>query len=156
MRGRRKKDSAALPQVAQATPFFARFLEDQHGDDAEAKVSARPARAEATTKVTKTTATKTKAGGVTKIDPSKFVTLKYPSDNDEYVLYPYKVEAATIKGSTRQTLKYPSDRDEDIGPYVPVYLDAADVPKAAAAKSANPRRVPNIRLTSKTDDIDQR
>lgn len=154
MRGRRKKDEPVPPSDAPVAPFFARFLEDQNDVDAEAKVTARRSRAEATSKskVSKTTAAKPKAGGVTKV---KAVTLKYPSDNDEYVLYPYKVEAATIKGSSRQTLKYPSDRDEDIGPYIPVYLDAADVPKATAAKAANPKSVPNVRLTSKTDDIDQ-
>jgi hypothetical protein len=141
MKGRKKK---AAPPPETATPFFARFLEDQHGGDAEAKVSASPARAQATTK---------KSGGARKKAAIPAQTLKYPSDRDEWVLYPYHVSSATIKGGgTRQTLKYPSDRDEDIDPYVPVYINAADVPKATTAK---PKKGAKIGLTTKAADIDR-
>jgi Serine endopeptidase inhibitors len=142
MRGRKQKDSAAPTQDAAATPFFARFLEDQHGGDAEAKVTTRRGRAQAVAgsrSTKKTTAT-------------QFQTLKYPSDRDEWVLCPYHVEAATAKaGATRQTLKYPSDRDE-IECYFPVYLNAADAPKTARAK---PKKDAKVRLTTKAADSDQ-
>jgi hypothetical protein len=149
MRGRRKKVEAAAPTCAPATPFFARFLEGQHGDDAEAKVTARRVRASYTEKqgARKATSAKTTAA-----KPSKLHTLKYPSDGDEQVFHPYQVEAATIKGGgARQTLKYPSDRDEG-DPYVAVYIDAADAPKTAKVKA---KKDAKIRLTSKSDDIDQ-
>ena len=45
MRGRRKEDEAAAPSGTPATPFFARFLEGQHADDADAKVTERGGRA---------------------------------------------------------------------------------------------------------------
>ena len=140
MGGRKRERPAPSPQDAETTtPFFARFLEGQYdGDDAEAKVTARRGRAQATKK----------AGAKA---TRKLQTLKYPSDNDEYVLYPYHVEAVTAK-ATRATMKYPSDRDEDIGPYVPVYLDAADAPKTATAK---PKKDAKIRLTTKSADIDE-
>ena len=150
MRGRRKEEAARKTPDA-SKPFFARFLEDQHGEDAEAKVSARPERAQATTKVTKTTAAKPKSGGVTKTSATKLQTLKYPSDRDEWVLYPYRVEAATVKGPVRQTLKFPSDSDEgDV--YVPVYINAADAPKTASAK---PKKNAKVALTTKAADIDR-
>ncbi|HVF68521.1 MAG TPA: microviridin/marinostatin family tricyclic proteinase inhibitor [Pyrinomonadaceae bacterium] len=148
MRGRRKKDEAARPSGAVATPFFARFLEGQHegDDDAEAKMTERRGRAPYTEKqgARKSTAAASKA--------AKLQTLKYPSDGDEQVFHPYQAEAATIKGaSTRQTLKYPSDRDEG-DPYVAVYVDAADAPKTAKAKA---KKDAKIRLTSKAADIDE-
>ncbi|HEV7889693.1 MAG TPA: microviridin/marinostatin family tricyclic proteinase inhibitor [Pyrinomonadaceae bacterium] len=154
MRGRRKKDEAAPPSDAVATPFFARFLEGQHDDedDADAKVTERRGRAsytekqggrKSTSRVSKTTAAK----------PAKLHTLKYPSDGDEQVFYPYHAEAATIKGgSARQTLKYPSDRDEVIDPYVAIYINAADAPKTATGRA---KKGAKIALTSKSDDIDQ-
>ncbi|HKG12934.1 MAG TPA: microviridin/marinostatin family tricyclic proteinase inhibitor [Pyrinomonadaceae bacterium] len=144
MRGRRNKDEAAAPSGAQATPFFARFLEGQHGDDAEARVTTRRGRASYTEKEGARKATAAK--------PAKLQTLKYPSDGDEQVFHPYQAEAAKVKGgSTRQTLKYPSDRDEG-DPYVAVYIDAADAPKTARAKA---KKDAKIRLTTKAADIDQ-
>jgi hypothetical protein len=67
------------------TPFFARFLEDQHGGNAVAKAAV------------------------------SHKTLKYPSDRDEidgHAALPAGA-AATKSGPSRMTLKYPSDRDED-------------------------------------------
>ncbi|HEV7891870.1 MAG TPA: microviridin/marinostatin family tricyclic proteinase inhibitor [Pyrinomonadaceae bacterium] len=98
MRGRKQKNSAAPTPDAAATPFFARFLEDQHAADAKAM-----------------------AGPMHQ-------TLKYPSDRDEdidpYVI-PVNLEAAaTNAGPSRMTLKYPSDRDE-IEPYLAPYRNAA-------------------------------
>ena len=159
MRGRKKKDEAVPPSVAPATPFFARFLEGQHADDDEAKVTASRGRASYTEKqgarkatTAKTTATKSRVTKTTAAKPAKLQTLKYPSDGDEHVFYPYQVEAATIKGgAARQTLKYPSDRDEG-DPYVAVYINAADAPKTATAKA---KKGAQIRLTSKSDDIDE-
>jgi hypothetical protein len=85
MRGRKQKESATPTPDAAATPFFARFLEDQHA--ADAKSMGGPMRQ----------------------------TLKYPSDRDEDIdpYAPVRLEAApTNAGPSRQTLKYPSDRDE--------------------------------------------
>ena len=145
------KKKAAPPPPEIATPFFARFLEGQDADDADAKVTERHGRAsytekqgarKSTSRVTKTTAAKT----------SKMQTLKYPSDGDEHVFYPYMVEAATVKGSAaRQTLKYPSDRDE-VDAYVPVYVNAADAPKTAKGKA---KKDAQVRLTTKAADIDE-
>jgi len=144
MKGRKKKGPAAPPSDAAAsTPFFARFLEDQHGGDAEARVSARHPRAQATAK---------KSGGTTKRSAGP-QTMKAPSDGDEWVFYPYHVEAATTKGAAaRQTLKYPSDRDEVDG-YFALYADAADAPKTATSKP-NLKKEAKVRLTSKAADTD--
>jgi hypothetical protein len=96
MRGRNQKDTAApTPDVA-ATPFFARFLEDQHG--VEAKAAAR-------------------------LRSLKYPSDR-DEDIDPYA--PVHLEAApTNAGPSRQTLKYPSDRDE-IDFYVEPYGNAAD------------------------------
>ncbi|HEX8282013.1 MAG TPA: microviridin/marinostatin family tricyclic proteinase inhibitor [Pyrinomonadaceae bacterium] len=86
MKGSNQKEQAVPPPDA-ATPFFARFLEDQHGGDAATKPAAQ------------------------------LMTLKYPSDRDEDNVYSPAAEAAATKataaGPSRMTLKYPSDRDED-------------------------------------------
>jgi hypothetical protein len=93
MTGRKQKGQAVPPlDAAASTPFFARFLEDQHGDAAEAKAAA------------------------------SFQTLKYPSDRDEDDVYsPVHAEAAPTKAkASSRSLKYPSDRDEidlNIVPY---------------------------------------
>src|SRR5687768_8196813 len=110
MNDRKKKSPAVTPE---ATPFFARFLESQEPEeDAEAKVSASARRAQATAKsrggakksagkkaAAKKSAAKKKAGAT-----AKAVTLKYPSDRDEFVLYPYHIEAVRRgPGSGNQT-----------------------------------------------------
>jgi hypothetical protein len=75
-------------------PFFARFLEGQHGDDYP-----------------------TTDGGL-QASPARPMTLKYPSDRDEWEPF---FDAPTDGGNTlqaapeRRTLKYPSDRDEEWG-----------------------------------------
>jgi hypothetical protein len=145
MKGRKKKGPGApTSDAAASTPFFARFLEDQHGGDAEARVSARRPRAQATAK---------KSGGTT-LRPNGPQTMKAPSDGDEWVFYPYHVEAATAKaGARRQTLKYPSDRDEVEG-YFALYADAADAPKTATSKPTLKKEA-KVRLTSKAADVDQ-
>jgi len=99
MKGREHKDSAAPTHDAQATPFFARFLEGQHGGDAEAKPAAM------------------------------FQTLKYPSDRDEDGVYSpdHAGAAAADAERSRRSLKYPSDRDE-IDPYVAPQTNAAGAP----------------------------
>jgi hypothetical protein len=100
MRGRKQKNSAAPTPDAAATPFFARFLEDQHAADARAM-----------------------AGPMHQ-------TLKYPSDRDEDIdpYAPVHLEAApTNAGPSRQTLKYPSDRDE-IEPYLAPYGNSTSAP----------------------------
>ena len=157
MRGRKKKDAPESRPAA--TPFFARYLEDQHAadEDAEAEVTARR-RTEPFTYKERGAAKSAKgaksAAKSAAAKPAAAQTLKYPSDRDEWVLYPYHAEAATAKaGSTRQTLKYPSDRDE-IDAYFPVYADAADAPKAASA-AAKPKKNATVRLTTKAADGDQ-
>jgi hypothetical protein len=85
MKDRNQKEQAAPPSdAAAATPFFARFLEAQHGGDAGTKPTAANQ------------------------------TLKYPSDRDEWDFnFSVSAEAADTKtGPSRMTLKYPSDRDE--------------------------------------------
>jgi hypothetical protein len=72
----------AREQNAPVTPFFARFLEDQHGGDAAAQAA-----------------------------PSS-MTLKYPSDRDEIDWNLTPEAATNNAGPSRMTLKYPSDRDE--------------------------------------------
>ena len=97
MRGINQKDSPVPPPDAAATPFFARFLEDQHSGDAEAKAAVQ------------------------------CMTLKFPSDRDEDGVYSpvhFDAAATNAKPPTR-SLKYPSDRDED-GVYVAPYGSAAD------------------------------
>jgi hypothetical protein len=98
MKGREQKEQAVPPpDAAASTPFFARFLEDQHGGDAEAKPAA------------------------------EFMTLKYPSDRDEIDAYDHACAevAPTEAAPSRMTLKYPSDRDE-IDWYVAPHGNAAD------------------------------
>lgn len=75
---------APTSETDAVTPFFARYLEDQHGDAAE------------------------------KAAAQFMQTLKYPSDRDEDDVYsPSYVEAAPTKAEpSGRTLKYPSDRDE--------------------------------------------
>ena len=99
MKGRKRKDSAAPKPDAAAAPFFARFLEGQHGGDAEAKPAA------------------------------ECMTLKYPSDRDEIDNYApvFGEAAATNAGPSRMTLKYPSDRDE-IDNYTAPYGNSAGAP----------------------------
>jgi hypothetical protein len=97
MKSRDRKDSAVPPTDAAATPFFARFLEDQHAADADAKPAAM------------------------------FQTLKYPSDRDEDDVYSHaEVGAAqTNYEPSRRTLKYPSDRDDIDPPFVVPYGNTA-------------------------------
>jgi hypothetical protein len=162
MKSRNRKD--ASPKAARretATPFFARYLEGQDAD-AEAKVSegknqsnftmkenARGAKKGGAKSAAKTSAAgadkKSAAAGAAKAAPP-MQTLKYPSDRDEYIFYPYHPEAATAKTS-RQTLKFPSDNDEGDG-YYAVYADANDAPKATAKAAAKPKDA-NVRLTRK-------
>ena len=100
MTGRKQKgQEVPPPDAAASTPFFARFLEDQHGGDAEAKADVQ------------------------------CQTLKYPSDRDEDDVYSHAdIEAApTNVGPSRFSLKYPSDRDE-IDNYVAPYGNAAGAP----------------------------
>jgi hypothetical protein len=95
MKSRNRKDSATPTPDAAATPFFARFLEDQHAADAEAAVQC----------------------GTLKYPSDR------DEDIDPYV--PVHLEAAaTNVGPTGFSLKYPSDRDE-IDPYVAPYGNAA-------------------------------
>src|SRR3954466_16284819 len=100
MKGRKQRDSATPATEAAATPFFARFLEDQHGGDAGAKAAVQ------------------------------CQTLKYPSDRDEDIdpyAPPYLEAAPTNAVPSPQTVKYPSDRDE-IEPYIAPYGNAAGAP----------------------------
>ena len=150
----------AAPQES-VTPFFARYLEGQTPEpDAEASVGGRGGRAEFTysgaRKTSKKKAAAKKSGGAKASAKSAksakgakarpLQTLKYPSDNDEIVLYPYKVEAIELTQGPRATKKYPSDLDEvdavtlkypsdndEVG-YYPTYTSRADVPKGATAK----------------------
>ena len=98
MTGRKQKGQAVPPpDAAASTPFFARFLEDQHGD-AEAKAPAE---------------------FMTLKYPSD------RDEIDAY--HPVCAEAAPTEAApSRMTLKYPSDRDEIDLHYVAPYGNAAD------------------------------
>lgn len=165
MKNRKHKGAPPeAPSPETVTPFFARYLEGQAPEpDAEANVSAGRGQAEFTyksAKATKKSSTKkssksgkssatSKSAKSAKSSKSKSarppaVTLKYPSDTDELVFYPYKPEAIAATGGLRATRKYPSDLDEavtlkypsdddEVG-YFPVYTSRAEVPKGASAK----------------------
>jgi hypothetical protein len=158
MKGRKKQAPAAPPETV-ATPFFVRFLEGQQPEeDAEATVSERAPRAEYTTSRgakkpaakkggAKKGAAKKSAGK--KATAAKMVTLKYPSDGDEIVFYPYHAEAARVgPGAGKQTQKYPSDGDEDVA-FAATYVDRADVPTAARAKPKEAR----VKITNPRKDL---
>jgi|GEM_PF-1706851 len=147
MKDRKKKD--APPGT---TPFFARYLEGQTNEDAEAKVTERAGRPSATAKKSAKKSAGKKSSGTQAAAASPRVTLKYPSDNDEYIYFPYHVEAATKgPGKGAQTLKYPSDNDEEGGVYA-LYADEADAPKAGAKAKAKDAQV---RLTRKVSAKDR-
>ena len=152
---KRKDRKDASPQ---ATPFFVRYLE---GQDAEAKVSEGRGQSNFTYKEESRS---TKKGGAKKSGAKKsgaksaatagnakakapLQTLKYPSDRDEWIFYPYHVEAATVKTPPRQTLKFPSDSDEG-GGYYAVYVDPSEVPKSETAAAAKPKET-SVRLSRK-------
>jgi hypothetical protein len=129
-------------------------------EDAEASVSESAQRAQFTyarggakKSAAKKSASKKSAGkksaGTKSSAAVKAVTLKYPSDKDEFILYPYHVEAARIgPGAGRQTLKYPSDNDEDAA-LAAFYVDKKDVPTTARAKAKEAR----IKITIPSKDI---
>lgn len=165
MKSKDKKD--ASPEAARsetATPFFARYLEGQEAD-AEAKVSegrnqqnftykegargTKKGGAKATTKTTAAGKGSQKASASTAKAAPPMQTLKYPSDRDEWIFYPYHIEAATAKagGGKAVTLKFPSDNDEG-DPYYAVYAEAKDAPKAGAKAAAKPKEA-SMRLTRK-------
>jgi hypothetical protein len=167
MKSKNRKD--ASPETARtetATPFFARYLEGQSAD-AEAKVSEGRSQSNFTFKED---ARSTKKGGAKKGGAKKggakasaasaskntaaakaapVQTLKYPSDGDELVLYPYHLEAVNVKDTQRRpvTLKFPSDNDEGDA-YYAVYADAGEAPKATAKTAAKPKDA-SVRLTRK-------
>ena len=101
MKGRQQKgQEVPPPDAAVSTPFFARFLEDQHIGDPETNA------------------------------PAQYMSLKYPSDRDEIddVYSPVRAGAAPTEATpSRMTLKYPSDRDEIDLNIVP-YGNAAEAP----------------------------
>ncbi|HEX8336919.1 MAG TPA: microviridin/marinostatin family tricyclic proteinase inhibitor [Pyrinomonadaceae bacterium] len=67
-------------------PFFARFLEGQHGEERSAATTKYPS------------------------DLDEYTTMKYPSDGDDDTPTEEGILQAAPEG--RATLKYPSDRDE--------------------------------------------
>jgi hypothetical protein len=167
MKGREKKVTAAPPEAAAATPFFARFLEGQTPEeDAEATVSERAPRAQYTTtrggakkpaaqkSAAKKSASKKSAGkksAGTQRAAAKAVTLKYPSDKDEWVFYPYHVEAARIgPGSGPQTMKAPSDGDE-LPAFAVSYVDRKDAPPTTTTKAK--AKEARVKITIPRKDI---
>jgi len=164
MKNRKHRETPhEAPQPETVTPFFARYLEGQTPEpDSEAKVSGGRGQAEFTyksakrksaSKTTKKSAKPSKSAKSSKSATARppAVTLKYPSDNDELVFYPYKAEAIDVTEGLRATRKYPSDLDEavtlkfpsdddEVGFY-PTYASRADVPKGAAAAKPKEARV---------------
>ena len=97
MKGREKKGPAAPPSDAAApTPFFARFLEDQHGDAVEK--------------------------AVVQFMTLKYPSDRDEIDDYSSI---YAEAAPTKAEPSGRTLKYPSDRDE-IDWYVAPRENAAD------------------------------
>lgn len=145
MKNKKKQNKPQAPRNETATPFFVRYLEGQSVEpDAEAKISGKRRTARATTGGAKKSAKK-------KAAPPKLVTLKFPSDNDEYVLYPYHIDADVKVVNLPpkfETRKFPSDNDE-YGPYFPVYINRADVPKTATTKAAAQPKAAPVSLSRK-------
>jgi hypothetical protein len=81
---------------AGSLPFFARFLEAQHGEERSAATMKYPSE-----------------DSVLQAGPQS-QTLKYPSDRDEWEPFNDSTLQAVPE---RRSLKYPSDRDEDIEPF---------------------------------------
>ncbi|HVF43376.1 MAG TPA: microviridin/marinostatin family tricyclic proteinase inhibitor [Pyrinomonadaceae bacterium] len=96
MKGREHKHSAAPTPGAPATPFFARFLEDQHGD----------------------AGVKAAAEFMTLKYPSD-------RDEDDIYSPPDAEAAPTNYEPSRRTLKYPSDRDDIDPPFAAQHGNAA-------------------------------
>ena len=96
MKGIEQKDAATPTQGAAATPFFARFLEDQHGD-AEAKAAAQ-------------------------FQTLKYPSDR---DEDDVYSHADLEAAPTNYEPSRRTLKYPSDRDDIDPPFVVNYGNSA-------------------------------
>ena len=167
MKSRDKKDaSPEATRGGKATPFFARYLEGQDAEaDAEAKVgggkdqsnftfkekagSTKKAGAKkgsakkSAAKVSAGSATKKSAAGTMKV--ATLMTLKYPSDRDEWIFYPYHPEAVKPKYKGNPvTLKFPSDNDEG-DPYYAVYADASEAINAEQTKAKDT----TVRLTRK-------
>ena len=97
MKGSNQKEQAVPPPDA-ATPFFARFLEDQHGVEMS-------------------------AGG-----PRRMTLKYPSDRDEDDVHRPHDVEAApTNYEPSRRTLKYPSDRDDIDPPFAAQHGNAAGV-----------------------------
>ena len=167
MKSRDKKDaSPEATRRGKATPFFARYLEGQDAEaDAEAKVGGGKDQSNFTFKEkarstkksgakkgsTKKSAAKVSDGSASqksaadKMKGATLMTLKYPSDRDEWVFYPYHPEAVKANYKSRPvTLKFPSDNDEGDA-YYAVYADASEVPLSEQTKAKDT----TVRLTRK-------
>lgn len=128
----RKKKSAA---PADSTPFFARYLEGQVGSG-QTSAEVRSSRGGAYAKA--------KAKASAKAPRPPLMTLKYPSDKDEWTYAPYYGSTADVPEKYRDpivTLKFPSDSDEHW--YDASYLRKADVPTGKSKASGK------VQLTKK-------
>ncbi|MBA3243148.1 MAG: microviridin/marinostatin family tricyclic proteinase inhibitor [Acidobacteria bacterium] len=167
MKSRDKKDaSPEATRRGKATPFFARYLEGQDAEaDAEAKVGGGKDQSNFTfkekarstkksgakksgAKASAASAGRKSAASAAKAPP--MMTLKYPSDRDEWTFYPYyRLEDVGGKVTNKPvTLKYPSDNDEG-APYYAVYADASDAPKSETAKARTKPIETTVRLSRK-------
>ena len=167
MKSRDKKD--ASPEAARrekATPFFARYLEGQDAEaDAEAKVGGGKDQSNFTfkekarstkkggakkggakkgaAKVSAGSASQKSAAGTMKV--ATLMTLKYPSDRDEWIFYPYHPEVVKASSKAKPvTLKYPSDNDEGDA-YYALYVDPSEIPLTEQTKAKDT----TVRLTRK-------
>ena len=139
------KQAASSPNSS--TPFFARFLENQHGD-AEA-----PAQAHVTMKYPSDRDEGdvglhvTPEAEAAQAGPSR-MTLKYPSDRDEIDNYSTPHGDAAAKAMAPPvTHKYPSDRDE-YDTYSMPYGSVAD-----ARTEPGPSRM-TLKYPSDRDEVD--
>lgn len=97
MKSRNRKDSAVPPTDAAATPFFARFLEDQHAADAKPAVQCQTLKYPSDRDEDDGPALSYFEAAQTNVGPTGF-SLKYPSDRDE--IDPYVAPYGNAAGAS--------------------------------------------------------
>ncbi len=95
---------------AGSLPFFARFLEGQHGDG-EGSLRAAPEKNKTLKYPSDRDEIDWLNGDALQAAPERRMTLKYPSDRDEIDWFNDNTPQASP--DKNRSLKYPSDRDED-------------------------------------------
>ncbi|MET0649166.1 MAG: microviridin/marinostatin family tricyclic proteinase inhibitor [Pyrinomonadaceae bacterium] len=99
----------SIPQAG-TLPFFARFLEGQHGEE-DSSLQTAPERRMTLKYPSDRDEIDWHNGDALQAAPEKRMTLKYPSDRDEIDWFNDSTPQASP--DKNRSLKYPSDRDED-------------------------------------------